>query len=67
MIDGFEVEKDLGTELKFTSDLYCMRSGEPIRLEIMWRTNTGRAAIANYVLGKLGNYGKAIGLLTKSD
>jgi DNA (cytosine-5)-methyltransferase 1 len=63
LINEFEVEKDLGTELKFTSDLYCIRNAEPIRLEIMWRTETGRAAIANYVLGKLGNYGKAIGLL----
>lgn len=64
LIDDFETEKDLGTELKFTSDLYCIRNGEPIRLEIMWRTDTGRAAIANYVLGKLGNYGRAIGLLS---
>ena len=63
LIEGFETERDLGTELVFKSDLYCLRGGEPIRLEIMWRTTTSRAAIANYVLGKLGNYGKAIGLL----
>jgi DNA (cytosine-5)-methyltransferase 1 len=29
----------------------------------MWRSKTGRADIANYVLAKLGNYGRAIGLL----
>ena len=64
LIGTFETERDLGTELKFTSDLYCLRGHEAIRLEVMWRATTGRAAIANYVLGKLGNYGKAIGLLT---
>jgi DNA (cytosine-5)-methyltransferase 1 len=37
--------------------------GGPIRIEIMWRSTTSRADIANYVLSKLGNYGKAIGLL----
>jgi energy-coupling factor transporter ATP-binding protein EcfA2 len=63
LIEAFETERDLGTELTFTSDLYCIRAGEPIRLEVMWRSTTGRAAIANYVLGKLGNYGRAIGLL----
>jgi DNA (cytosine-5)-methyltransferase 1 len=63
LIDSYETEKSLGTELNFTSDLYCLRGGEPIRLEMMWRSKTGRATIANYVLMKLGNYGKAIGLL----
>lgn len=63
LIESYEVERDLGTELKFTSDLYVMRDGEPIRIEVMWRSTTGRAGIANYVLTKLGNYAKAIGLL----
>lgn len=63
LIESFEVEKDLGTDLKFTSDLFVIRKGEPIRIEVMWRTSTSRATIANYVLGKLGNYAKAIGLL----
>lgn len=57
------MEKDLGTDLKFTSDLYLMRAGEPIRIEVMWRKETSRAGIANYVLGKLNNYGRAIGYL----
>jgi len=63
LIESFETERSLGTELSFTSDVYCLRGGEPIRLEIMWRSTTGRATIANYVLMKLGNYGRAIGLL----
>jgi len=64
LIDDFEVERDLGTELTYTSDLYVVKAGEPIRLEVMWRSKAGRADLANYVLTKLGNYGKAIGLLS---
>jgi hypothetical protein len=30
---------------------------------MMWRAKTGRADIANYVLGKLNNCARAIGLL----
>jgi DNA (cytosine-5)-methyltransferase 1 len=63
VIDSFETERTLGTDLVHASDLYLERADEPIRVEVMWRTSTGRAAIANYVLGKLGNYGRAIGLL----
>ncbi|MCW2992570.1 MAG: hypothetical protein JWQ18_65 [Conexibacter sp.] len=64
LIESYQLEKDLGTELKFLSDIYLITSaGDRIRLEIMWRTQTSRAAISNYVLGKLGNYGRAIGLL----
>jgi DNA (cytosine-5)-methyltransferase 1 len=62
-VDSYETEHDLGTELRFASDLYMLRAGEPIRVEVMWRSNTGRAAIANYVLTKLWNYGRAIGYL----
>jgi DNA (cytosine-5)-methyltransferase 1 len=63
LIEAFETEKPLGTELSFTSDLYCVGPSDPVRIEIMWRSTTSRADIANYVLGKLGNYGRAIGLL----
>jgi hypothetical protein len=63
LVEHFETERDLGTELTYTSDLYLLRDGEPIRLELMWRSSTGRADIANYVLGKLGSYGRAIKLL----
>jgi len=51
------------TDLNFKSDLYCLHGGLPLRLEMMWRARTGRADIANYVLGKINNYGRAIGLL----
>lgn len=66
LIDDFDIERDLGTSLTFTSDLYCKRGNEPIRIEVMWRSTTSRAEIANYVLTKLGNYGRAIGLLAPS-
>lgn len=62
LIDSYETERDLGTELVFNSDLYCVKDGAPARVEVMWRASTGRAEIANYVLGKLGNYARAIGL-----
>jgi hypothetical protein len=63
LVEAFETEKTLGTELVYASDLYVVQAGEPIRLEVMWRSKAGRADIANYVLMKLGNYGRAIGLL----
>ncbi|NXY98482.1 hypothetical protein HYE82_29725 [Streptomyces sp. BR123] len=64
LINSFQTERELGTEYKYFSDLYCERPEGPIRLEMMWRKSTSRAEIANYVLSKLGNYGRAIGLLT---
>jgi DNA (cytosine-5)-methyltransferase 1 len=63
LIDSFETEKALGTDLVFLSDLYVTKASEPLRFEIMWRKASSRAQIANYVLGKLGNYGRAVGLL----
>jgi DNA (cytosine-5)-methyltransferase 1 len=63
LVSSFETERPLGTALNFTSDIYGMHEGAPLRLEMMWRAKAGRAEIANYVLGKLSNYGKAIGLL----
>lgn len=63
LIDSFETEIDLGTSLTYKSDLYCLQGATPIRLEVMWRQKTSRAEIANYVLGKLRNYGRAIGLI----
>ena len=38
-------------------------TGSPIRLEMMWRSEAGRAGIANYSLLKLFNYAKAIRLI----
>lgn len=62
--DSYETEVRIGTAFKYDSDILIYRSDERIRLEIMWRAETSQAAIANYVLGKLRNYAKAIGLLS---
>lgn len=63
LIVSYETEKDLGTGLKRRSDLFCSSDSLALRIEFMWRTKVGRADIANYVLGKLANYGRAIGFL----
>lgn len=64
LVSGFQTERPLGTRINYISDLYVTTAqSSPIRMEMMWRTETSRAEIANYVLGKLGNYAKAIGLL----
>lgn len=63
LVDSYETEKKLGKSPSYDSDLYVLRDGQPIRIEVMWRTKTGRAEVANYTLTKLGNYAKAIGLL----
>lgn len=63
LIDGYKCEQDLGTGLKRRTDIFCETKSGPVRLEIMWRSKTSRAEIANYVLTKLGNYGAAIGFL----
>ncbi len=65
-IQEFETERDLGTEYVVRSDLWVVRGSDPIRLEAMWRARAGRADIANYVLTKLGLYGRAIGLVDRS-
>jgi DNA (cytosine-5)-methyltransferase 1 len=64
IIDSYELEADLGDGLRRKTDLLCVKAENSIRLEFMWRSKTGRAAIANYVLTKLFNYGRAIGFLT---
>lgn len=40
-----ELGLDLGTDLSIASDVYCLKGGEPIRLEIMWRSSTSRAQL----------------------
>jgi hypothetical protein len=55
--------KNVGGAFTFTSDLCLVRANEPIRLEIMWRSKTSRAEIANYVLENPHSYGKTIGCL----
>jgi len=63
LIERFEQEIDLGGGLTRKSDLVCNPHLDPVRLEVMWRTDTTRSEIANYVLTKLFNYGHAIGFL----
>lgn len=62
--DSYTLEKVIGTGVKFYTDIALQRGTESVRIEVMWRKSTSRAEIANYVLTKLGNYAKAIGLLS---
>lgn len=64
VITDYDVEKDFGTGMTRRTDIVATTATSTIRLEIMWRRKTGRAEIANYVLGKLYNYGRAIGYLS---
>lgn len=64
IIDSYVTEKTLnanGTSRR--ADLYVERAGTSFHLEFMWRTSVGRADIANYVAGKLVNYGRLTGYL----
>ncbi len=67
IITDYEVEKDFGTGMTRRTDIVATTPNSTIRLEMMWRKKTGRAEVANYVLGKLYNYGKAIGYLSSSQ
>jgi hypothetical protein len=65
IIERFTVELRIsanGTTRR--TDLYVERDGLGFNLEFMWRTDTGRADIANYVTGKLINYGRLTGYLS---
>jgi energy-coupling factor transporter ATP-binding protein EcfA2 len=64
LISNFSLEEDLGQGLTRRTDILCEIPLSKIRVEMMWRTKTSRAEIANYTLTKLYNYGKAIGYLT---
>jgi hypothetical protein len=63
LIQSFDVEQDFGTGMKRRTDILAQTEGGPIRIEVMWRKRTGRAAISNYTLTKLANYGRAVGYL----
>lgn len=63
LIDSYKHEQDFGNGLTRRTDIVAQTSDGTVRLEFMWRKTTGRAAIANYVLTKLFNYGKAISYL----
>lgn len=60
---SYKLEQNFGDGLKRRTDIVVETEAGPIRLEMMWRKKTGRAEIANYVLYKLYNYGRAIGYL----
>lgn len=59
-IEDYSTEVDFGEGLTRRTDLLCVKDGEEIRLEFMWRTKTSKAEIANYTLTKLYNYGKSL-------
>lgn len=61
-VDQYETEQDFGVGLTRRTDLLCKKSNENLRLEFMWRKKTSKAEISNYVLTKLYNYSKALGL-----
>lgn len=65
LIDGYEVEQDFGSGLTRRTDIVVTRDKEKIRLEMMWRKITSKADMANYMLTKLYNYGRAIGYLSR--
>ncbi|WP_445508890.1 hypothetical protein ACUMHR_00005, partial [Rossellomorea marisflavi] len=65
LIEDFSPEVNFGSGLKRRTDLVCNTDSGEIRMEFMWRRNTSQAAIANYTLTKLYNYGKAIGFFEK--
>jgi DNA (cytosine-5)-methyltransferase 1 len=44
--------------------LACTKAQTNLRIELMWRKTASRAAIANYVLTKIHNYGKAMKYFT---
>lgn len=63
LINSYNLEKDFGNGLTRRTDIVCNTNDGKLRLEIMWRSNTGKADIANYTLKKLYNYGRAIKFL----
>jgi hypothetical protein len=63
LINSYDTENILDGPVKFRSDLLMNADAGDIRLEVMWRKNTSRAEISNYVLTKLWNYARAIELI----
>ena len=63
LVDAYKAEDGIGAAQKRSTDIFCTSGDTSIRLEFMWRSQVGVAAIAQYVLEKLYQYGKAIGYL----
>lgn len=63
LITSFDLEQDFGNGLTRRTDIVAKHPNGDIRIEMMWRSKTGRADVANYCLTKLGNYGRALGYL----
>ncbi|WP_152559557.1 hypothetical protein [Paenirhodobacter enshiensis] len=63
LIESFNIEVPLSGAYSVRSDMLITGKFGKARIEMMWRTKTGRADIANYTLKKLENYGKAIGFI----
>lgn len=59
----FKVEQNFGSGLSRRTDLLLDTGAGPVRVEVMWRRKTGRAEVANYTLGKVANYARAIGFI----
>lgn len=63
-VNDYSTEEDFGDGLTRRTDLVCQGGATSLRLEFMWRKKTSKAEISNYVLTKLFNYGKALGLIS---
>jgi DNA (cytosine-5)-methyltransferase 1 len=62
LINNFKTEAEFRGRIKLRSDLLCKTDSGLVRLEFMWKDWAYPGEIANYVLKKLQNYGRAIGL-----
>lgn len=56
-------EAPVGASQRRSADLHCETATTSVRLEFMWRAQTGVGDIAKYALEKLYNYGRSIGFL----
>ena len=63
LVNDFKTEAELRGRINLRSDLLCETDSGLVRLEFMWKNWAYPSEIASYVLNKLQNYGKAIGLL----
>jgi len=63
LVNDFKTEAEFRGRINLRSDLLCETDSGLVRLELMWKDWAYPAEIAIYVLKKLQNYGRAIGLL----